>query len=124
MQLATTAALGAAAARPTSFQRQVGTLVTQLDAALAREDDTTETDLTFAAIDGADDILRSAQKRTASDEAKSDMWDAAAMLQDARDVIATNWSMEPPHIEVGYGNIGRDAVHKAVDLLNQSIAEA
>lgn len=120
MQLAT----AASAARPTSFQRQVGALVTQLDHALEREAGTTDTDLTFAAIDASHDILRSAYRRSASDEAKHDMLDAYDMLRNSREVIATNWSLEPPHIEVGYGDIGRMGVRRAVELLNQAIAEA
>lgn len=123
MQLSPTAG-ATTTARPTSFQRQLGEVVTKLDDALQREDDTTQSDLTFRAIDDGVETIRSASKQHASRQAKSAAMDAAIMLQDSRDVIATNWSLEPPHIEIGYGNIGRLGVHEAVRLLNQAIDTA
>ncbi|MCW2927625.1 MAG: hypothetical protein JWM86_1593 [Thermoleophilia bacterium] len=108
----------------TSFQRQLGAVVTKLDHALAREDDTVETDLTFRAIDDGVDAIKTAVREPASRQARFQAMDAAAMLVDSRNVIASNWSLEPPHIEVGTGNIGRLGVREAVRLLNEAIASA
>ncbi|MCW2922213.1 MAG: hypothetical protein JWL76_2087 [Thermoleophilia bacterium] len=116
--------LSAVASRPTSFQRQLDEVVSKLDQALHREDGTTEVDLTFRAIDDGVETIHSALQRQASPQAKSDARDAAILLQDSREVIGTNWSLEPPHIEVGFGNVGRLGVRDAVRLLNQAIETA
>ncbi|MCW2924782.1 MAG: hypothetical protein JWM98_2186 [Thermoleophilia bacterium] len=118
MQLAT------ATARPTSFQRQLGEVVVKLEDALHYEDDTPNADRTFRAIDEGVETIGTALERKASSEAKDDARDAAILLGDSRDVIGTNWSLEPPHVSLGYGNVGRAGVREAVDLLKQAIAEA
>jgi hypothetical protein len=116
--------LAAVAARPTPFQRQVGQLVTKLEDALYHEDGTYDADRTFAAIDGADDVFRSAFRLKSSDESKHDLIEAVGMLGDAREVIGTNWSQEPPHVDRTYGDVGRAGVREAVGLLKQVIDEA
>ena len=106
------------------FQRQVGGLADRLQSAVDAEYGTTDTDLTFQAIDETGTTLGHAYVLKASPDARNDIMEAADLIGSARDVIATNWSMEPPHIDVTYGDIGRDAVRKGIDLLRQAVAEA